>query len=194
MKRTFKLLLVTLSIIPAVGLYGFSYRLYTDSAPTLELSDSERFTALVASVPDRTGIPLEVVHCQLELESGSRTGESLLAAKRYEHHHLRYAQQITDHLDQQKEYASSHCGFQIMGWHMKLDLDGKPLDRGPWYSLYQPEVCVAQYERIMGSCMSKSSSESRYQQIRTAGICYNGSKGYGEQLVDCVARKAVERL
>lgn len=155
------------------------------------LKDSPEFDELVKEIPETYGIPAEVVKVVLQKESGGREG-----AKRYEPQHLeRYGKRISSDLETAREYASSHCQFQIMGWHLKFAADGTRQDRGDWYDLYEPETCVKEFARVWLECEKRwkdaPSKVAKYQKVFE---CYNGSEKYAHDAMNRLARLAIEKI
>lgn len=151
----------------------------------------ETFDELVKEIPETYGIPSEVVQTVLVKESGGRAG-----AKRYEPGHLeRFGKKISSDPETAREYASSHCEFQVMGWHLKFGANGQRENRGDWYDLYDPETCVREFARIWIECEKRwKDAPDKVTRYQKAFECYNGSEKYAHDAMNRLARLAIERL
>lgn len=154
-------------------------------------AESPEFEELVKEIPDTYGIPAEVVQVILQKESsGGKQG-----LKRYEAHHLeRYGKRISSDTETAREYASSHCPFQIMGWHLKFAADGSRQDRGNWYDLYNPETCVREFARVWIECEKQHKGKEPFEKYYRSFECYNGSEQYAREAITQLSRLAVKRI
>jgi hypothetical protein len=177
-----------LTILGACVFAGFKIQRMAQAAEYIPPTAQPTFNDLVREIPKRYGIPKELVWVTLKKESGGKR-----SAIRFEPHHLkRYGYKITENTDEARMYASSHCQFQIMAWHLKFDDKGRPANFGEWSDLYQPEVCVRQFARIMTNCLNRHvDAPSRYDQIERAFECYNGSKDYARDAMAQLSRLTV---
>lgn len=151
----------------------------------------QTFEDLVKEIPETYGIPSEIVQTVLVKESGGRAG-----AKRFEPGHLeRFGKKISSDPETAREYSSSHCQFQVMAWHLKFGANGQREDRGNWYDLYNPEVCVREFARIWIECEKRwKDAPNKVAKYQKAFECYNGSERYADDAMNRLARLAIEKL
>lgn len=137
-------------------------------------------------IAPKYGIPLEVVQVILDKES---SGGHKLDVVRFEPGQIDRARKIakTTNPDQLRAYASSHCPWQVMGWHM-------PLVGMSWADLYNAETCVEMGSKILANCYSQAPDKGSYQKTYQAFKCYNGSDAYARDAMQRLSLIAIEKL
>lgn len=106
-------------------------------------------------------------------------------AIRYEPSQMARAQKITSNPEQQRQYASSHCALQIMGWWA-------PKYNLTWSDLYDPETCFEVGMNILANCHERQKG-TKVDKIRGALICYNGSEKYADVVLARIGTLLIER-
>jgi len=140
------------------------------------------FDELITRIPPMHGVPQEVVQVLLDKESGGQ-----MDAIRYEPHHMKRVAKYSGNEHQRRMYASSHCAFQVMGWHM-------PARNMSWADLYKPRVCIETAMEVWSSCIKRHAGKPAYDMYEYAARCYNGSQAYGKDFVYRLSRLAVAKL
>jgi hypothetical protein len=93
--------------------------------------------------------------------------------------HRKFAQGRTPNSDEQRQWASSHCPFQVMAMHAdKAGLE--------WSDLYDPEICVDLGMKVLESCWQEAQGYDTLERVDRTGRCYNGGNTK-TQNVDAIA-------
>jgi soluble lytic murein transglycosylase-like protein len=123
---------------------------------------------LIQTIPPRYGVSPLLAAAIVERESGGKKD-----AIRFEQSQMARAKKITNDPEQQRMYASSHCAFQVMGWHA-------PRFGLSWADLYAPDTCAEVAMTILKDCLDKHQGREKVAQIVAALECYNGSREYAQ--------------
>lgn len=135
---------------------------------------------LLKEIPEKYGISPLLAAAIVDQESGGR-----MNAIRYEPSQMARAAKITSNPEQQRQYASSHCALQIMGWWA-------PKYNLTWSDLYDPETCFEVGMNILANCHERQKG-NKVEKIRGALICYNGSEKYADVVLARIGTLLIER-
>lgn len=164
-------------IEPAVRYVRVPVEVMVDKKPDVQ--------QLLREIPERYGVPGIVVAVLLEKESNGK-----MNAIRFEEHYMRRkdVQSASANPEQRRMLSSSHCALQVMGINA--------VARGySWSDLYDPEICVEVSMAIFADCMERHvKAGSKYDQLKRAFECYNGSEHYAHDAMNKLSRLAVEKL
>lgn len=139
------------------------------------------FEELIQSVPPKYGVPPVLAEAIVEQESNGRRD-----AVRFEPGQMGRARKCSKDPAQQRMFASSHCAFQIMGWHA-------PRYGITWSDLYDPETCVEVAMAILKDCLDKHEGKPTVEQFHGALACYNGSTTYADHVLNRLGRKLIAK-
>jgi hypothetical protein len=172
----------------AIGVLGFGavedLRTERIVTQTIEVPLVEPgYDELLETVPPKYGVPSILAHAIVEQESGGKRD-----AIRFEPGQVERARKVTGSKNESeiRQYASSHCPAQVMGWHA-------PRYNMSWVDLYVPTNCIEVAMAILSDCLKKQHQASKYDRHRGALACYNGSTVYADQVMARVTRSLYER-
>ena len=137
---------------------------------------------LVTEIPAKYGLSPVLVAAIIDQESGGYN------TQRYEPGQMDRAKKAAprgapDHVV--KLYSSSHCYMQVMGWHAPTyNLD--PME------LYQPSNCIEVGSAILKGCLDRQRAGQKYDRIKGALACYNGSTQYADAVMSRLGRLLIE--
>lgn len=174
---TISLVILTISSFGLVGyMGGFKERIKFIEVPEKERSVKE----LIKENADRYHVNPILIAAIAERESGYKP-ESI----RFEAHHMSIAAKITRNPDEQRMYASSIGVMQIMAWHA-------PKYGLTYRDLFNNKTNIEVGTVILKNCLDKWKGETKYNQIKKAATCYNGSEEYGMAIVNRLGQLLIE--
>lgn len=148
----------------------------------VEIPKRERsIEQLIAEVPPKYGVSPTLAAAIASKESNGRRD-----AIRFEPSQMARAGKVSRNPDQQRAYASSHGVFQVMGYHA-------PRFNLSWSDLYDPETNAEVAMSILKDCLDRHEGKKRYEQLRAALCCYNGSTKYADDVLAKVGRALIEQ-
>ena len=152
-----------------------------DKILTVEVPETEKtIKELIKENADKYNVNPVLIAAIAERESGYKPD-----AIRFESHHMPIAAKITNNIDEQRMYASSIGVMQIMAWHApKYNMTYKDL----FNNANNIEVGTV----ILKNCLDKHKGKSKYEQIKKAASCYNGSEEYGKAIVARLGQLLIE--
>lgn len=149
----------------------------------VEVPRQERdLKTLIKEVPPQYGVPPLLAAAIVQKESGGRRD-----AIRFEPGQMERAKKVVGNVsqDQLRQYASSHCAFQVMGYHApKYGLS--------WADLYNPETCAEVAMTILSDCIKRHASKDKFEKFRHALGCYNGSMAYADDVMGKLGEMLIE--
>lgn len=188
-KKILNTLLVLLSLVGCIAIMGFvqpQTRIVREEiqVPVEVEAPTPNLRELIETVPPQYGISPLVAAAIVERESNGRRD-----AIRFEPSQVERARKAAPKgasADDVRQYASSHCAFQVMGYHM-------PALGMSWSDLYDPRTCADVAMKILGNCMERHKGKSKVGQIHGALACYNGSTQYADAVVNRIGELLIER-
>lgn len=88
--------------------------------------------------------------------------------------------------EQARQFASSHCQLQVMGYHAAYEGES-------WSVLHDPESCAEYGMRYLGKCLEKEKSPDKIRRYFNSLICYNGSEKYAIEVFNRLGRKLIQK-
>lgn len=178
-------LLIAASIVTAIagGIYACNLepeKITIEKIVPVEKPE-ETLEQLLQEVPQAYGVP-EIVARNIVKQESNGNLESI----RFEPSQMARAAKITKNPEQQRMYASSHCWFQVMGWH-------SPSLGIKWMDLYNPRTCAEAGMKILSDCISRAKANNKYDKYFQALTCYNGSEKYAREVMAAISREIVEK-
>lgn len=139
---------------------------------------------LIETIPPKYGISPLLAAAIVERESGGKKD-----AIRFEPGQVERARKLApkgSSKDTINMYASSHCFFQVMGWHA-------PSYDMSWADLYKPQTCAEVAMAILKNCMDRHEGKKKVDQIHGALTCYNGSTQYADAVLGRLGELLIEQ-
>lgn len=136
---------------------------------------------LLEQIPPAYGVSPVLAAAMVSQESGGK-----MDAIRYEPGQMSRAAKFSKNPEQQRMLSSSHCALQIMGYNAaRLGIS--------WSDLYDPETCFEAGMTIVKECLDRHKTKSKYEQLRGALTCYNGSERYADAILGRISRALIEQ-
>lgn len=156
--------------------------------PALELPEAAlTIDEAIRDTAPAYGVPLEIAFAVKEKESAGRHG-----VQRFEPGQMDRARRVAPRKDLAtvKKYATSRCELQIMGYNAAAY--GYDPDE-----LEDPRVCAEIAMAMLAKCreraVKKEGVRETWRQWHRAGVCYNGSVEYADDMMKKAGRIALER-
>lgn len=145
----------------------------------VETPEKERdFSEHLTEAARAYGVPLLVARAMVNQESGGK-----MSAIRYEPGQVEIAKKISKASgDQLRQYASSHCALQVMGYNTKrFNLT--------WSDLYNPRTCAEVGMAMMRDCMDRQKGGNALKRTFGALKCYNGGEEYARSILNKIGEQ-----
>lgn len=190
-KKAFRTIyLSSLTIVGCCAVLGAGY-VGGYIPPQVEVQEVERLIEvhkpspslkdLLQSVPPAYGVSPALAAAMVNMESGGR-----MDAIRFEPGQMTRAAKFSKDPEQQRMLSSSHCALQIMGYNAaRLGIS--------WSDLYDPETCFETGMAILKECLDRHKNKSKYQQLHSALVCYNGGEKYADAILGRIGRVLIEQ-
>lgn len=187
-RRVVTLVVVVLMFVAVSSLYGFvtpAERIVRERFEVQVEKPKPSLKELIETIPPKYGIPSLVAAIVVAKESSGR-----LNSIKFEPGQMDKARKEAPRGTSQedlRQYSSSHCYLQVMGWHTpKLGLT--------WADLYDPVTCFEVGMKTLKDCKDKQHAKSKAAQWHGAFQCYQGGEAYADELTAKLGEVAIERM
>lgn len=82
-----------------------------------------------------------------------------------------------DFHEQARQFATSHCPMQVMGYHAAEVGDS-------WAVLHQPKECAEFGNRYFAKCRERNANPDKIKEYFKGLVCYNGSEAYARAVMN----------
>lgn len=185
--RFFRLIKVTIALsLAALSALGFSHARGYIEPPVVLVSEPKRerpLTEIIDEVAAEFGISSLLIEAIIRHESGYRDD-----ASRFEAHYLPRAAKLTANKEAQRHWASSWGLMQIMG------TQAPRFGLNSWSELIDVETNIRVGTQILKECIDRHRQKPKRERLRSALVCYNGSKDYPPRVFSALGEIVSERL